>query len=109
MPIYKRLDKLKINKKDSELLEELRDLEEITYYKNYSFSRDFLSSSYETIEHVWSHGDKLYKLANIYYGNKNLFWAIGLFNNKPTDSHYKYGDVVFIPIEIYRFINDAVR
>jgi hypothetical protein len=86
-----------------------RGVESITYYKNYSFSSDFASKDYAVYEHVWSHGDKLYKLANKYYGNKDMFWMIGLFNNKPTDGHYKYGDVVLIPVDGAELYRDMVK
>ena len=109
MPIFKKLEKLKLNREQQEFLDQIRDVRELTYYKNFNFSRDFLATSYNTVEHVWSQGDKLYKLANVYYGDKNLFWVIGLYNNKPTDAHFNFGDVVFIPIDFYSFINDVVK
>ena len=86
-----------------------RGIQEIRFIQNRVFSRDFLLEEYSTIEHVWSHGDKLYKLANLYFGDRDLFWIIGLFNNKPTDSHYTYGDVVFIPNDYVQFIRDVVE
>jgi len=46
---------------------------------------------------VWATGDKLYKLAHKYYNNSELWWVIAWFNEKPTDNHYKAGDVVYIP------------
>mgnify|MGYP001235342140 CR=1 FL=1 len=46
---------------------------------------------------IWKAGDKLYKLAHEYYNNPELWWVIAWFNRKPTDAHYKAGDVVYIP------------
>ena len=109
MPIYKRLQKLTLTTEQQEFLLNLRDVERLKYYKNQDFSRDFLTKEYTTEEVVWSHGDKLYKLAHKYYGDKSLFWIIGLFNNKPTDAHYSYGDVVYIPLDFLSFINDVVK
>lgn len=109
MPIYKRLQKLTLTKEQHEYLLELRELESLKFYRNQEFSRDFLNNQYQIEEIVWSHGDKLYKLAHRFYGDKKLFWIIGLFNNKPTDAHYTYGDVVYIPLDPLRFINDVVR
>ena len=109
MPIYKAFEKKTINKQQKETLLKISDLQSLSYYENFVFSRDFISSNYSTTEHVWSHGDKLYKLAFKYFGDKDLFWIIGLFNNKPTDSHYSYGDVVFIPNDYLSFLNDAVK
>ena len=48
-------------------------------------------------EHVWSKSDSLIKLANKYYNNSTVWWTIGIINGKPTDAHYKIGDVVYIP------------
>jgi len=110
MPIYKRING--INRVTRQQLEELlktRDVEEIKFFKNYIFSRNFLEKEYNIIEHTWSHGDKLYKLAHKYYGDRNLFWLIGLYNNKPTDTHYQYGDTVLIPADFLNFFNDVVK
>jgi len=48
-------------------------------------------------EHVWSYGDNLIKLAQTYYGARDYWWTIGFVNNKPTDAHFKIGDIVLIP------------
>ena len=48
-------------------------------------------------EVVWDYGTTLHKLAVQYYGQGKYFWVIGLVNNKPTDAHYKIGDIVLIP------------
>jgi hypothetical protein len=109
MPIYKKFKQATLTQEQRDFLKQIRNIEKIQYYDNYVFSRDFLSEEYEIIEHVWSHGDKLYKLANKYFGDRNLFWIIGLFNNKPTDSHYSYGDVVYVPNNFIKFINDVVK
>ena len=48
-------------------------------------------------EHLWSFGDNLAKLSVSAYGSIDNWWVIGLVNKKPTDAHYKIGDVVYIP------------
>jgi hypothetical protein len=48
-------------------------------------------------EHVWAREDKLHKLSLRFYGSTRYWWVIGLLNKKPTDGHYKVGDVVYIP------------
>ncbi len=61
--------------------------------------------------HTWKQGDKLYKLANDYYGDSSLWWVIGWFNKKPIDTLYNFGDTVEIPfpiqnvLAIYRRVN----
>ena len=51
-------------------------------------------------EHIWSYGDSLHKLSNKFYGTNENWWIIGLLNKKPTDGHYKIGDIVYIPRDI---------
>ena len=97
MPKFYNDEERIIRKKNLLELLDSRGREEIRYLKNKKFSRKILTEGYSTIEHIWSHGDKLYKLADRYFGDKDLFWIIGLFNNKPTDSHFRYGDIVYIP------------
>ena len=46
----------------------------------------------------WKINTKFYKLAHDHYGDAKLWWIIAFFNNKPTDSHAKIGDIIFIPI-----------
>jgi hypothetical protein len=47
--------------------------------------------------HVWSHGDKYYKLAHEYYNDSKMWWVIAWFNKLPTESHIKLGDTIYIP------------
>ena len=103
-----RQKKITIGKEFLEEFLEQRGLNEIVFYDNFIF-KDFDEDSYSFIEHVWSHGDKLYKLAQRYYGDKDMFWMIALYNKKPTDSHYKYGDIVEIPIDQAKLYRDMVK
>lgn len=57
-------------------------------------------NSINYIEHIWTVGDRYYKLSYKYYNNVNDWWVIALFNNRPTESHNKIGDVVKIPSRI---------
>jgi hypothetical protein len=59
-----------------------------------------LISSVEQITHIWSLGDKYYKLAYKYYGNTSWWWIIARFNNKPTEAHLNIGDQVYIPVPL---------
>ena len=108
MPVYGSIrDKKLVTKAQIEDLLKSRDVEQIEVLKNKVFSRKFVLDSYEVREHVWSHGDRLYKLADEHYGNSKLFWIIGLYNNKPTDAHWNYGDIVYIPIDYIKVINNV--
>lgn len=52
-------------------------------------------------EYTWSYGDNLIKLSNKFYGTSAHWWVIGFVNKKPTDSHFKIGDIVYIPSSPY--------
>tara|TARA_Y100000748_G_C15081395_1_gene326593 strand:+ start:122 stop:454 length:333 start_codon:yes stop_codon:yes gene_type:complete len=54
------------------------------------------------IEHVWTTGDRYFKLAEKFYGDPEMWWVIALFNQKPTEFDYKLGDVVYIPTPLER-------
>ena len=49
-------------------------------------------------EYVWSQGDNLHKLSNRFYNDSSFWWCIGIVNGKPTDGHYKIGDIIYIPL-----------
>tara|TARA_A100001515_G_scaffold48231_2_gene38161 strand:- start:831 stop:1163 length:333 start_codon:yes stop_codon:yes gene_type:complete len=59
----------------------------------------------EKVPHVWSEGDRYYKLAQNYYGDPALWWVIAWFNRKPTEAHVNYGELVYIPIPIEKALS----
>lgn len=61
------------------------------------------------IERIYTMGDRLYKFAYEYYGDVDYWWIIAWYNNKPTDAHFKIGDVVYIPRELDVAIRIATR
>ena len=60
--------------------------------------------SLELISHIWSRGDRLTNLAHEHYGTPTLWWAIAFFNKKPTEFHFKFGDIVYIPHPIVNLL-----
>jgi len=50
--------------------------------------------------HVWKQGDKFYKLSQEFYGSTKHWWVIPWFNQKPLESDYKYGDKIFVPLDL---------
>ena len=48
----------------------------------------------------WTQGTKMWKIAADHYGDGTLYWVIGLYNEKPTDAHWKVGDIVHIPFPL---------
>tara|TARA_R100000808_G_C2088017_1_gene109446 strand:+ start:359 stop:700 length:342 start_codon:yes stop_codon:yes gene_type:complete len=60
--------------------------------------------SLKMVSHIWTLGDRYYKLAHKHYGDANLWWIIAQFNKKPTEGHMKLGEVVYIPYPLDRVI-----
>ena len=54
--------------------------------------------SIETTEYVWKYGDRYWQLASRFYGDATLWWVIAAFNRKPTESHVKIGEAIYIPL-----------
>ena len=50
--------------------------------------------------HIWTMGDRYYKLANLYYGDPQYWWIIAQFNKKPTEHHVKMGDLIRVPVPL---------
>lgn len=59
----------------------------------------------DTISHLWSLGDRYYKLADKYYNNPALWWVIAWFNRAPTEAHLNIGDVILIPTPLNTWLD----
>jgi hypothetical protein len=90
-------------------------IEKILNIKNIKGIRQFTSPNFkmptfldkekiDTESVYWKRGDRLYKYAEKYYLNPDLWWIIGLYNNKPTDAHFQIGDVIYIPIDLEQLL-----
>ena len=55
--------------------------------------------------HIWTTGDKFYKLALKYYNDPQYWWVIALYNEAPTETHLRVGDVLIIPLPL----NEVLR
>ena len=47
--------------------------------------------------HMWTTGDRLFKLAHRYYGDALYWWIIAYFNNKPLETDISLGETILIP------------
>lgn len=56
--------------------------------------------SLKTTKHVWTFGDRFYKLAAQYYGEPEYWWVIAWYNGYPTEVTVKKGDVLSIPLNL---------
>jgi nucleoid-associated protein YgaU len=54
----------------------------------------------DEVGHVWSIGDRFFKLAHQYYGDSELWWVIAWYNQTPTESHVEIGNVLQIPLPL---------
>ena len=52
------------------------------------------------IDHIYSTGDSLMKIAHKYYGDVRYWWIVAAFNKKPIDNLIQLGDVVHIPFPL---------
>ena len=50
--------------------------------------------------HIWSYGDRLYKLAATYYGDTRYWWVIAWYNGFPTEADIETGTVLTIPLNL---------
>lgn len=59
--------------------------------------------SYDT--RVWKMGDRLHKIAYEVFGDSRYWWIIAQFNKKPTDHHFKLGDIYYVPLNLQDALN----
>ncbi len=82
-----------------DLLKTKNGREKVVIYRTVDFE-GLRDKQIEIVEWgIWRHGTSLIRIANEVYGDPSYWWTIGLVNNKPTDQHYKIGDIVFIPTQ----------
>ena len=62
--------------------------------------------SYSIQIETWTLGQRLYKLADKYYGDSQYWWIIAFFNKKPTEQHFSIGDAIQIPLPLNSILND---
>jgi nucleoid-associated protein YgaU len=56
--------------------------------------------NFSSIKHIWSMGDRYFKLAGEYYSDPELWWVIAFYNKKPTEFHVNVGEVLYIPVPL---------
>ncbi len=98
----KRYDNRKLFTNDNERYEKVlddRDVKSILHYNTAQMSYPSQSEMEQITKsrHVWTTGDRYYKLAYKYYSSTQYWWVIALFNQKPTEADVTVGEVIFIP------------
>ena len=56
--------------------------------------------SVESYRHLWAQGDTFWRLSSSVYGHPRYWYIIASFNNKPTESHVKIGEIIRIPLSL---------
>ena len=81
-----------------------RNVKFINHYESplFVFPNQEQINNTNTIEHIWSFGDKYFKLASKYYGDPKLWWVLAMYNKKPTEQHINLGDTILIPTLLER-------
>ena len=59
----------------------------------------------KTVTHIWAYGNRLYKLADQYYGDSTYWWVIAWYNGAPTEADLVPGDLITIPLELNTALN----
>jgi hypothetical protein len=90
---------------------EKRGLKFLDHYNTYKFSyKDENKLAYmDTFSHIWSIGDRYYKLSYRYYNTVNDWWIIALYNNKPTESDIMIGETIYIPADPVTFLKNIKK
>jgi len=78
-----------------------RGAKKINHFRAPKFTvlSDELIASMDVEMEYWAIHTRYWKLASKYYGDSRLWWIIAYFNRKPTESHVKIGEMIFIPTQ----------
>ena len=96
MAIYKDSKFSNNSTKLYEKVLEERGVKNIYQFRTKIFDKIDLSTIPST-KYIWKKGDNLFKLANRFYSNKEYWWIISYFNQKPTDADFELGEEILIP------------
>lgn len=100
-----RRKKLTSEKMHKKLLEN-RDVKHIKHHTTPRLAHPTVHERENMTEqiHVWTVGDKYYKLAHKYYGDSRYWWVLAWWNLRPTEAHLALGEGVRIPGPLNRVL-----
>ncbi|HAW80769.1 MAG TPA: hypothetical protein DCX27_14280 [Balneola sp.] len=83
-------------------LRDKRGVNKITQYKTPVLKNPTVAerARVSSIPHIWSYGDRLYKLADQYYGDSRYWWVIAWWNGRAIESDIALGTKLKIPLNI---------
>tara|TARA_R110000824_G_scaffold194061_7_gene376581 strand:+ start:66 stop:404 length:339 start_codon:yes stop_codon:yes gene_type:complete len=104
-----RYDNRTIAKNSDELYRELFEDRNIRFVRQFRTGtlRHPTVSEITTLElagHIWSVGDRFYKLAQKHYRDPTYWWVIAWYNQKPTEGHLELGETIQIPTPLERVL-----
>jgi|TARA_B100000941_G_scaffold242358_1_gene186127 hypothetical protein len=99
---YKGYNKFKNNADYYSFLRKKRKLRIVNHYETPMLVNPTVDQRASVLSdtHIWKLGDRLYKLADQYYGDPAFWWVIAWYNSVPTEAHLKTGDLLSIPINL---------
>ena len=83
-------------------LKKTRGMKEITQFNTpkFKYPTNVDRAQFNSIKHIWTTGDRYFKLASKYYSDPTMWWVIAFYNQKPTEFHAKLGDIIYIPVPL---------
>ena len=105
-----RFNNRKITRNSNTLYEKFLEDRNVNYFRHYrtpvfSYPTTEQTRRLQRIGHMWTVGDKYYKLAYTHYGDSRYWWVIAWFNQKPTETHVSLGDMIFIPQPLHTILS----
>ena len=99
---YKKRDIVINNSKYYAPLRKSRDLSTLEQYGTIPMHNPSMAQRMrvKTVDHLWSYGDRLYKVAHAFYGDSRYWWVIAWWNGYGLEADIKTGATITIPINI---------
>lgn len=78
---------------------ESRDVKSILQYKTPILKFPTVGEEFtiNVRSHIWRSTDRLYRLANKFYGDFRLWWVIAQYNKISSEANIELGSVIMIP------------
>ena len=102
MPRHKKRNKVANITEYYEPLRKTRDVKSLTHYTTPVLRNPTVRqrAKMNTDKHIWKYGDRLYNLADRYYGDPTFWWIIAWWNGYGIEADIKNGAVLTIPLDL---------
>ncbi len=107
---YSRLSNRNVFRNTNLLYDEKFKQKDVKYINQYNSATISFPSVEQLTEitydtKTWKVGDRLHKIAYNSYGDSRYWWVIAQFNKKPTEHHFKVGDIYYVPLNLEDVLN----